>query len=313
MAQSFLSSQTGEDFYKAHNKALLNEVQHFLNPEATNLVSFTDVKKLLKPRNEVYQGMQTVKIDLIVGSEGRYQDFDNHFFPKSTFLKKRWEHVDEAHIQDIPLPPISLYELGGLYFVRDGNHRVSVAKARGVEYIDADVISLKSEIHLKPSSTKNQMIKQVLSYEKREFYNETNFGDITDDWCLDFSTPGQYDVIYTHIETHRYYINQNKTEPITFEDAILSWHTNVYVPVVKAIEKYRLMKKFKGRTKPDLYIYLVKYWDELKQKFGNDLSLDKATKDFKHNLPSAKIFKRIKNLFEKIMLRSSQKENVSKK
>ena len=53
-----------------------------------------------------------------------------------------------AHYQDIVLPPISLYEVGGLYFVRDGNHRVSVAKAQGIDFIDADVVSLQSEIKL---------------------------------------------------------------------------------------------------------------------------------------------------------------------
>ena len=298
MAQSFLSSQTGEDFNKAHNKALLNEVQHFLNPEEATLISFTDVKKLLKPKNEVYQGMQTVPIELIVGSEGRYQDFDNHFFPKSTFLKKRWEHVDEAHLQDIPLPPISLYELGGLYFVRDGNHRVSVAKARGVEYIDADVVSLKSEIHLKPSTTKEQMVRQVLTYEKRVFYSETNYGDITDDWRLDFSTPGQYDVIYNHILTHRYYINMGKPEEIPFEDAVLSWYQNVYLPVIKAIDQHHIMRSFRGRTHSDLYIYLIKYWDGLKQKAGSDFSPE----DFKHTFRGPSLPGKLRNWLAKARL-----------
>jgi hypothetical protein len=39
-------------------------------------------------------------------------------------------------LQDITLPSILLYEIGGVYFVRDGNHRVSVAKIKGVEFID---------------------------------------------------------------------------------------------------------------------------------------------------------------------------------
>ena len=294
MAQ-LTSTQTGEDFAKARNKALFNEIQHILNPEEAALISFTDIKKLLKPSNEVYKGMQIVPVDLIVGSEGRYKDFDNHFFPKSIFLKARWERVDMAHIQDVVLPPISLYELGGLYFVRDGNHRVSVAKARGVENIDADVVSLQSEIKLKPGSTKEEMIQQVLYYEKRVFYSETNFGDITDWWQLDFSTPGQYDVIYNHILTHRYYINMNQTEEIPFEDAVLSWFNNVYMPVVKSIQSHKILRLFKKRTISDLYIYLIKYWDELKQKFGNDFSLDDAVRDFKKSHKRLSIFSRIKN------------------
>ncbi|MBQ5401032.1 MAG: transcriptional regulator [Treponema sp.] len=299
MAQSLISSQTDEDFNKARNKALINEIQHLLNPEEATLISFTDIKMMLRPKNEVYKGMQVVPIKLIVGSEGRYKDFDNHFFPKSNFLKARWERVDSAVLQSITLPPISLYEAGGLFFVRDGNHRVSVAKMKGQEYIDAEVVSLQSEIKLKPSTSKKNILKQVLNYEKRVFYSETNFGDITDYWCLDFTTPGQYDVIYNHIITHRYYINMDKTEEIPFEDAALSWFTNVYLPVKQALEANHIKRIFRHRTVSDMYIYLIKYWDELKQKFGNDFTLEAAVKDFKKEYSKNRPFSKIKNLFAK--------------
>ena len=139
---NLVSRTTEEDFNKARNKALVNEIQHFLTPEEVSLISLNDVKQLIRPTNETYVGMKVVPIEKIVGSEGRYNDFDNHFFPKSSHLRMRWEHVDEAAIKDIILPPIKVYEISGLYFVRDGNHRVSVAKSRGTEFIDAEVVSL---------------------------------------------------------------------------------------------------------------------------------------------------------------------------
>jgi hypothetical protein len=170
---------------------------------------------------------------------------------------------------------------------------------KGQEAIDAEVVSLQSEIKLKPSNSKKDLLKQVLQYEKRVFYNETSFGDITDYWCLDFSTPGQYDVIYNHILTHRYYINMGITEEIPFEDALLSWFENVYLPVIKTIEQNHILRLFKDRTHSDLYIYVIKYWDELKQKFGNDFSLDEAVKNFKRENSARTFIGRIKNLFEK--------------
>jgi hypothetical protein len=306
LAQSYISAQTDEDFNKARNIALFNEIQHLLNPEEAKLISFTDVKKMLKPSNEVYRGMEVVPIKLIVGSEGRYKDFDNNFFPRRNFLKSRWEHVDTAYYQDITLPPVSLYELGGLYFVRDGNHRVSVAKMKGIENIDAEVISLQSEIKLKPGSTKEQIVKQVVEYEKRVFYAETNFGDITDYWCLNFSTPGQYDLVYSHILCHKYYINSSKSEEIPMEEAILSWFENVYLPVTKAIEKKKIMKNFKGRTLSDLYVFITKHWDELKSKFGNDFPLEEATEDFSDQYGKLSLYRRIKNYFA----RSKMKKNL---
>ena len=240
-----MSTETESDFAKARNKALFNEIQHFLKPEEAAMISFRDIKELLKPQNQTYLGMQVIPIEKIVGSEGRYKDFDNQFFPKNTFIKERWEHVDEAVIKDIILPPIKVYELGGLYFVRDGNHRVSVAKSKGVEFIDAEIVSLQSEIRLPPVRSLTGMIKEIISYEKRNFYFETNFGDITDYWCLDFSTTGQYDVIYNHILTHKYFINQNQDKEISIEDAITSWFNTVYLPVIYTIDKYKIMKYFK--------------------------------------------------------------------
>lgn len=274
------SLQTENDFNKARNKALFNDLQHFLNPKETELLSFTDIKNWLKPKNEVYLGMQVVPVNLIAGSEGRYKDFDNHFFPRNMHLKNRWRRIDDAHLRDVILPPIQLYEIGGLYFVRDGNHRVSVARAQGVECIDAEVISLQSEIKLHVGMTRRQIFKRVLNYEKRVFYAETAFGDITDCWDLDFSAVGEYDVIYNHIQIHKYYINQDKTEEISMSEAILSWYNTVYLPVVNVLKKQHIMRKFRKRTISDMYVYLIKYWDELKHKFGDEISLDAAAEEF---------------------------------
>ena len=301
MPETLLSTETNEDFSKARNKALFNEVRHFLNHDEATLISFSDIKKLLKPKNETYLGMKTIPVKLIVGSESRYQDFDNRFFPKRMHLKVRWEHIDMAHIQDINLPPITLYELGGVYFVRDGNHRVSVAKAKGIEFIDAEVVSLQSEIKLNPGDSLKKMTKQVINYEKRQFYGMTGFGDVTDFWGLDFSVPGQYDVIYNHILTHKYYINMNKTEEISMDLAMISWFTTVYLPVIHVIDRHNIMKHFHGRTKSDMYVYIIKYWDEIKMKFGNDFSIDDVADSFTLKFGTS-IRKRIINKIKKFLL-----------
>ncbi len=293
---NFVSQTSHEDFFRARNKALINDLQHLLTPEETKLLSFNDIKQMLKPKNEVYLGMKVIPIELIVGSEGRYQDFDNRFFPRSAHLKTRWARIDQAHLSDIILPPITLYEIGGLYFVRDGNHRVSVARSKGVENIDAEVISLHSEIKLKPSTSKKGILKQIIQYEKRVFYSETNFGDITDCWNIDFSSPGQYDVLYQHILIHKYYINQNSTEEISMPDAIISWYEKVYLPVIQAIKKQKLLRKFKHRTLSDMYVWLIRYWDEVKQKFGQDVTLESAASEFSEKFSP----NRVKIIIERI-------------
>lgn len=300
---NFEQVQTEEDFAKARNKAFFNEIQHLLSPEEASLISLNDVKQLIRPINETYLGMKVIPIDKIIGSEGRYKDFDNNFFPKSSHLRHRWEHVDEAAIKSITLPPIKVYEIDGLYFVRDGNHRVSVAKARGTEFIDAEVVTLQSEIKLKKPNNMNDIVKQIINYEKRLFYAETSFGDITDFWCLDFSRAGRYDVIYNHILTHKYFLNQQQEDEVSMEDAILSWFTKVYVPIISTIQKKKILKKFPKRTYSDLYVWIVRYWDDLKHKFGNnEIPIDLAVEDFtkKYKIP---LYKRFINNFKRIVLR----------
>jgi hypothetical protein len=274
------SSIAQSDFNKARNKAFASRLMSLFDPGKEELLSFDEVKSMLKPKGETYKGMQAVPIDRIVGSEGRYLDFDRRFRPRHDHLRKRWERVDMAHHQLIDLPPIQLYEIGGLYFVRDGNHRVSVAKAQKAMAIDAEVVSLDSEIQLSPGSSKDELRRAVIEYEKREFYAETFFGDLTDDFGLDFSTTGRYDVVLNHILTHKYYINQGLSGELPFEQALLSWYNSVYSPVIKVIEDERLAARFPGRTKGDLYVWIVQYWDELKKSKGQAFPLEDSAKDF---------------------------------
>ncbi|GHV58059.1 transcriptional regulator [Spirochaetia bacterium] len=271
--------QAESDFLKARNKAFLFQIQHFLNTDQNRLLSFNDVKEILKPKNQVYQGMQVVPINRIVGSEGRYRDFTKFFLPRANHLKNRWERVDMAALQDIALPAIQLYEIGGVYFVRDGNHRVSVARAQGVEMIDADVISLSSEITIDPGMSTDQLKEAVIALEKKIFYEKTDFGKLTGCDDLNFTMPGRYDVIYNHILVHKYFMNQGIEEEIPFADALVSWFKEVYSPVIQIIQDEWLTLNFPGRSPGDLYVWIVKHWDFLKKKYGV-YSLSDAAKDF---------------------------------
>ncbi|MDR2257562.1 MAG: transcriptional regulator [Treponema sp.] len=279
MEDHHLKIQVSDDFSRARGRAMLSRIQYFLNTDRDRLLSFNDVKDILKPTNQVYKGAQTVPIRLIIGSEGRYRDFNKYFLPKSEHLRSRWERVDEAHIRDIPLPPIQLYEIGGVYFVRDGNHRVSVARTQHVEYIDAEIISLATEISITPSMTIEDLTKALIAYEKKIFYEKTEFGKLTGCEDLDFTTPGRYDVIYNHILVHKYFLNEHTPEEIPFSKALVSWYNKVYSPVINIIKEQWLPLHFPGRSPGDLYVWLVKHWDFLKRKYGV-YSLAAAARDF---------------------------------
>jgi hypothetical protein len=92
------------------------------------------------------RGQREVEVRRIVGSVGRYRQFDRNFMPRKASLRDKWERVDRAFVRGEELPPVSLYKIGDAYFVEDGNHRVSVARYQGVEMIDAEVTELLTPV-----------------------------------------------------------------------------------------------------------------------------------------------------------------------
>lgn len=78
-------------------------------------------------------------MDTIVGTVDRGRDFDRRFRPTSNRVRERWERLALAQRRGEPMPPIDVYRVGGLHFVRDGNHRVSIAMATDQKMIDAYV------------------------------------------------------------------------------------------------------------------------------------------------------------------------------
>lgn len=291
--------QAREDFNKARSKASISRILNTLTPEKQDLLSLEDIKGLLKPKSESYLGMKTIEIELIVGSEGRYNDFNRTFLPKREFIRSRWENVDKAHLKSIILPPIKLYEIGGAYFVRDGNHRVSVAKLQGVRSIDAEVIRLDTEIPLGPELTRSEIEKAIIRYEKDRVFSNTELSKIINKNEIDFSATGRFHEILRHIQGHKYFINEDKTEEIPFVEAGLSWYRNLYMPIVNIVRDERILGRFPGRTEGDLYMWIIKHWDELKKRNGENFTLQDAAVNFSSKYGKS-YFQQFLNLLKKI-------------
>jgi len=280
MSSNPYAARAAEDFSKARNREIFGRILSLLTKQKDNLLSLQEVKALLKPTSETYRGLKVVPIEKIVGSEGRYQDFNRTFLPRHNRLKGRWVRVDTAHHQEVILPPVTLYEIGGVYFVRDGNHRVSVGKLQGVEFIDAEVISLGTRVALKPGVTREELREAVIELEREEFFKHTRLKELRPEARIDFTATGRYDEIIRHINGHKYFLNLSKKEELSFQQALLSWYDTVYKPIVDLIEGQRFLKAFPGRTASDLYVWIVRHWDELKKKFGQSFPLEQAAREY---------------------------------
>lgn len=275
-----LNEQAVDDFSKARFKEKILSILNLLSPEKQQLLSLYDIKSLVKPKNESYKGMKVVPVKDIVGSEGRYRDFNKAFLPRKEHLRNRWISIDKAHITDVILPPIKLYKIGDLYFVRDGNHRVSVAKMQKVYAIDAEVVELNSTIPIEKGISRDELEKKVIEYEREQLLAETEIASIIDMSMIYFTAPGRYFELLNHILGHKYFINQECKEEISFEEAAESWFKNLYTPIIKIVREDNLVSRFNNRTEADLYIWIVKHWDDLKSKYGQDFPLEQATREY---------------------------------
>ncbi len=143
--------QVEHDFDRARRRAQARQVLNRLrkSSEPDHLLSFDEVKASLAGWSQVYLGLRLVEVDRIVGSVGRYREFDSSFLPRRASSETNWKRIDRAFHRAEDLPPVSLYEVDGLYYVRDGNHRVSVARFHGVREIEAEVVQVRG--HQEPA------------------------------------------------------------------------------------------------------------------------------------------------------------------
>jgi hypothetical protein len=136
-----LNEQVDADFTRARRRARLRALGARLRRESTSnrLLSFDDVRRELVANNRLQRGTRVVEVDQIVGSVGRWRDFDRSFLPARASVGHKWKHIDRAFQRGEELPPVDLYEIGDAYFVVDGHHRVSVARYHDVPTVEASV------------------------------------------------------------------------------------------------------------------------------------------------------------------------------
>jgi hypothetical protein len=146
-----VNEQVDKDFHRALWRATLHRLRdRVLRRSARDhVLSFEEARSALTRWSQAYRGMRTVEVEKIVGSVGRCRDFDPTFLPAKVSMSDRWGRVDRAYHQGVELPAVSLYKIGETYFVRDGNHRVSVARYHGAAVIDAEVVEIRGRTRTK--------------------------------------------------------------------------------------------------------------------------------------------------------------------
>ncbi len=152
------------------------------------LLPLQDVRRHLRVIGEHYIGMREIPTEAVVGSVDRSVDFDRFFRTHRRKLRQRLDTL-RAAFGDRPMPPISVYEAGGVYFVADGHHRVSLAREQGTEFIDAEVTQIETSHQLRPGVDMHELVH---TEQHRRFKERTNLPKVAPGAAIEFSRPSLY-------------------------------------------------------------------------------------------------------------------------
>ena len=234
-------------------KALLNRLGIGSGGEAKSFREEQEKEKAFDYRD---RGIRTVPLDRIVGSVGRYHDFDTKFRLKNHVPHDKFEAIMKAMKQGKPLRPVELYQIKDEYFVVDGNHRIAAAKELGYSDISARIVELI------PSE---DSLENVLYRQRAHFSDQTALP-----YAIELTELGQYGHLLNQISKHRTFLEEEKGGAVSFEQAALDWYKTIYLPLVGIIQKGRLNEPFPKRTMADLYAYISFHqWNEgLSREYG---------------------------------------------
>lgn len=265
-----------QDFRRARRSAAMQEILARLTGHPVDLLPYDEVRRQLRVVEGNVQELKDVPLDAIVGSVGRYTDFTRSFLPRKDSDEGRWARVKVAADELSGLPPIEVYQLGEVYFVRDGNHRVSVAREEDAPFIQAYVTPVYSAVPIDPEDDLDRLI---LKAEYSQFLAETGLHDLRPGADLTLTVPGRYDLIREHIQVHRYFMGIDQQRDITGAEAVAHWYDTVYLPLMTMIRERRLLRDFPGRTEADLYVWTAQHRAELEAHLGWVIPTEKAAAD----------------------------------
>ncbi len=279
MSDEILSSRVRADFSKARFKSFINQAIAVLKGgQPTTLLSYDDVREKLRIGGPIYRGVKTIRVDQIAGSLNRYHEFDRAFLPKEDQLASRWQKVDRAFYQDINLPPVVLYKVGEVYFVVDGHHRVSVAREKGQEFIEAEVRECATRVNITPNIKPEDL--EILGSKVR-FLERTSLDHIRAQANIKLTIPDGFDRMLEHIAVHRYFMGLDLKRDVSEEEAVAHWYDTVYMPIIEIIRESDILKDFPGKTEGDLYMWTLDHQHYLAKEHGQPLqSPEEAARQF---------------------------------
>lgn len=277
------------EWSQARRKALWAKLQAGLGHKKINLINFAELSQRFNLGSSFYQGVQDIPLDKIVGSVGRYQDFVQAFLPANESMSDRWQSVAAAYLNPTSrgLPPIEVCQVGDCYFVRDGNHRVSVARHLKLPIIEAHVWEyLQPVAGLAPGVDIDTLL---LEAERRDFLEKTGLDKIREDHSIRFTASGGYTDILGQIAHYQVILAMVDGVEIPYYEAVTAWYDMIYETTVQSIEQAGVLNNFPNRTTADFFIWVIRHHKELEEHYSQPVMIEQAVGDIRKEHRSSRL------------------------
>jgi hypothetical protein len=250
----FPTADAQDDFSRARRAQLLAGLGRRLRREPDDvalILPFDEVVDALGLVGEVQLGLQTIPLDSVVGTVDRTRDFDRGFRPTTPRVRGRWQRIAAAQRRGEAFPPISVYRVGDLHFVRDGHHRVSVAKSLGREDIDAYVTQVRTRVD---TGETLRLADLPLKGHERLFRERVPL-DAERQVRVRPSDPWDYGVLAEGVEAWGFRVMQERREHMHREEIARLWFEDEFLPVVGMLREAGLIRS--SETEADAYMRVV--------------------------------------------------------
>ena len=250
MDTGFSSQDAQSDFNRARRRAALRKLSNRLRGQpgdVTTLLPFEEVVDALGRTGERRIGLETIPLETIVGSVDRADEFDRDFRPRSNRVRARWQRINEAQRKGKGMPPIEVLRVGGLNFVVDGHHRVSVARHLGLDVIEAYV----TEVTTRVDPQRELVLADLPAKSHERLFLERVPLTREERARISFSDPEiGYAELAEAVEAWGFRLIQGLGEPRDRREVAEAWFRDEFVPVVESLREADLIG---GGTEADAY------------------------------------------------------------
>jgi hypothetical protein len=267
------------DFSRARRRRALARLSARLRraDDVNHILPFEEVVQALGRVGERRLGEQTIPLDSIVGTVDRSREFDRAFRPTSQRVRERWERINLAQRRGQAMPPIDVYRIGDMHFVKDGHHRVSVARALGHRDINAYVTEVLTQVG---ANHEIRLRDLPLKSHERLFYDRVPLPPearkrihLSDEWT--------YAALAEAVEAWGFRVIQARERPMSRHEVAEAWFREEYEPVVAMLDEAGLIPKGVTDTEAYMHVAALRYMI-LRTHEWDDQIIDAIRRDLEH-------------------------------